>query len=317
MADKALKKLIANNIDKFEPDLTFLGKDYAIKSGKIELDMLAKDRNNTPVIIELKSCTDGGLYSVLEQVGQYIYIFRSKCSEKFPEFNNGYNNPRIIILAEKRKESKAFIRLKTAIEFYAESVNIRLYSFSLSDDKKSIQTIKLESPENLCIAPYNHSKTKTKIQKSEESEKLLDELRGLFKQMQQMKEKHSPGKGDLELKIANKLNKYKEITKLTQKQIGDELGYSHQSISFYRRVRFLEDFLIYEIKRDVISAEAASGYVSRLNKQEQEKVHEYISIFMRRNTDEIAVNRDRLIIMAEAATENKDYEDIKSDLLSK
>lgn len=263
----------------------------------------------------------GFLYK-LEQVGQYIYIFRSKCSEKFPEFNNGYNNPRIIILAEKRREGKAFIRLKNAIEFYAESVNIRLYSFSLSDDKKSIQTIKLECPENLRIAPYNHSKTKRKIQRSEESEKLLIELRGLFNQLQQMEKKNSPEKspekGKLELIIGNKLSTYREITKLTQEQIGDELGQCHQNISFYRRAwDELIDPLKDEIKRGAISATYAGGNLSRLNKQQQEKVHEYISIFMRRNTDVIAVNRDRLKIMAEAAKENKNYEDIKSDLLSK
>ena len=134
--------------------------------------------------------------------------------------------------------------------------------------------------------------------------------------MHQLK-RNSRGRGILGLTIGEKLNDYKDITKLTEKQIADELGLSHQYISFYLRTRLLDDLIKIEIREDVIPV-SSSGILSGLTEDEQKKVHEFISIFMRRNTDEKIINRKRLLIMRDAARKGKtEYEDIKSDLAEK
>jgi len=227
MADDKLKKIVEKNIDKIEPDLIFLQSDYEMydsscssKSGELKLDVLAIDENSNPVIIELKSLNDRSFSSVLEQVGEYLYIFHDAADEDYFELckargittdkyilhDNIENNTRIIILSEKR-DGEPFIKLKNAVEAYSMYIDIRLYSYKLSANKTSIEDIRLESPHKISFS-------KKIFFKDEEQEKLYKELGDLFYKMSQTSTK-AKGRGKLGLTIGNKLNLYKDITKKT------------------------------------------------------------------------------------------------------
>jgi len=329
MADDKLKKIVEKNIDKIEPDLIFLQSDYEMydsscssKSGELKLDVLAIDENSNPVIIELKSLNDRSFSSVLEQVGEYLYIFHDAADEDYFELckargittdkyilhDNIENNTRIIILSEKR-DGEPFIKLKNAVEAYSMYIDIRLYSYKLSANKTSIEDIRLESPHKISFS-------KKIFFKDEEQEKLYKELGDLFYKMSQTSTK-AKGRGKLGLTIGNKLNLYKDITKKTDKQLGAEFRRSFRTISNYIRTKKLIPEIKEEIKRDVLSYSRASRLISKLNDSQQRKVHEFIAIFKSRNTNIRTLNEKNVIRMVDAALNNESYEAIKSDLAVK
>ena len=328
MLEPELKELVANNINKIEADLIFLEKDHTIKIKEkenerecVKFDILALDKNKTPVIIEAKSIKDGSLTYVLEQVGEYLYLLRTKdtqsmsalCKERgIPIDENKLQEKRkksrIIILVEKR-EDESLSRLKNAIEVFAESVDIRLYTYHLSGDKKTLVDVKRESPKNII------SFDRRIIHKSDEEEKLYEELSGLFAKMKQMKTL-APGRGELGLEIGDKLNTYMDITQKNGDQVAADFGLSFQSISFYRRTKLLVPEIQEEIRKDEIAVSLASGILSGLDEQQQKDVYGYIATFLRLNADQ-KINRKKLIVMKKAALKGDRYDDIKFDLLAK
>lgn len=328
MPDYKLKKIVEKNIDKIEPDLIFLQSDYKMYdnrsssiTGELKLDMLAIDKNSNPVIIELKSLNDSGLSSVLEQVGEYLYIFHDAADEDYFELckakgistekyilDDNIENTRILILSEK-KDSASFIQLKNAVEAYAMNIDIRLYSYKLSADKTSIEDIRLESPHKISFS-------KKIFFKDEEQEKLYKELGDLFYEMSQLSTREK-GRGKLGLTIGNKLNLYKDITKKTDKQLGAEFRRSFRTISNYIRTKKLIPEIKEEIKRDVLSYSRASRLISKLNDSQQRKVHEFIAIFKSRNTKIRTLDEEKVKRIVAAALKNEKYDDIKSDLLAK
>lgn len=328
LSPNELANLVENSINKIEADLIFLEKNYTIQLDKKEdergcviFDILALDKNQTPVIIEAKSLKDGSLTYVLEQVGEYLYLLRTKDSQSIPalckkrgvlidenKLQENRKKSRIIILVEKR-ENESLNRLKNAIEVFAESVDIRLYSYSLSDDKKTLVDINRESPKNII------SFDRRIIHKSEKEEKLYEELSGLFAQMKQMKTL-APGRGKLGLEIGDKLTSYMGITHKNGDQVAADFGLSFQSISFYRRTKLLIPAIQNEIKKDVIAVSLASGILSGLDEQQQKDVYGYIATFLRLNADQ-KINRKKLIVMKKAALKGEKYDDIKFDLLAK
>ncbi|MCR5539223.1 MAG: hypothetical protein K6F71_00095 [Ruminococcus sp.] len=329
MYETELKELVAKNINKIEADLIFLEKDHTIilkeKENErecVKFDILALDKNKTPVIIEAKSIKDGSLTYVLEQVGEYLYLLRTKdtqsmsalCKERgIPiddenKLQENRKKSRIIILVEKR-EDESLSRLKNAIEVFAESVDIRLYTYHLSDDKKTLVDVNRESPKNII------SFDRRIIHKSDEEEKLYEELSGLFAKMKQMKTL-APGRGKLGLEIGDKLIGYMDITHKNGDQVAADFGLSFQSISFYRRTKLLIPEIQEEIRKDEIAVSLASGILSGLDEQQQKDVYGYIATFLRLNADQ-KINRKKLIVMKKAALKGEKYDDIKFDLLAK
>lgn len=328
MPDYKLKKIVEKNIDKIEPDLIFLQSDYKMYdnrsssiTGELKLDMLAIDKNSNPVIIELKSLNDSGLSSVLEQVGEYLYIFRDAADEDYFELckakgistekyilDDNIENTRIIILSEKR-DSEPFIKLKNAVEVYAENMDIRFYSYRLSSDKKTFKDISLESPRNMRFE-------KKIVHKNEEAKKLYEELRGLFFKMSQTSTK-ARGRGELGLAIGYKLYRYKDITKKTNDQLGDEFNRSFRTISNYILTQKLIPGLKRVIKDDVLSYSRASRLISKLNESQQDRVLDLISNLMYRNTNIKTLDEEKVKRIVAAALKGDRYDDIKFDLLAK
>ncbi|SFC14458.1 hypothetical protein [Ruminococcus albus] len=328
MSDTILKELIEKNIKKIEADLIFLESSHTIcinekedNRSNVKFDILALDKNHTPVIIEAKSITDGSLTYVLEQVGEYLYLLRTKESQSMAalakrqgipvdenKLKANKKNSRIIILVEKR-ENEPINRLKNAIEVFTDSVDIRLYSYRLSTDKTSLEDINLESPKNLSV-------DKRIIHKSEEAKKLYEELSDLFTKMKQMTTRTS-GRGELGLIIGDKLNCYIDITQKNGDQVAADFGLSFQCISFYRRTKLLIDEIQTLIKKDAVAVSLASGILSGLDKQQQKRVFGYMASFLQLNTDQKVINRKKLIRMKKAAIKGEEYDDIKYDLLAK
>jgi predicted Mrr-cat superfamily restriction endonuclease len=99
-----IKEYLRNNLNKLEEGLEFVGKEYKVLDDRI--DILAKDKNGLPVVIEVKVCADD---SAVGQILGYIQTY---------EEENGAKQVRGILVAKEFTE-----RCKKA----AKRAGIKLY----------------------------------------------------------------------------------------------------------------------------------------------------------------------------------------------
>lgn len=104
--EKQMQQEIIDNFSKLFPQYTFIKKEYRVPSGRI--DILAKDKNNDDVIIELK-------------------LNKKNPNRQLLDYENYFNNPTLIGITQEKLSDKI---KKTNIIYYTydnESKEIEKY----------------------------------------------------------------------------------------------------------------------------------------------------------------------------------------------